>query len=176
MKALKTRNLIIMFLCATIICLGIGFSYLSIELEKKNADLTSFDVSFTNVELVTPIKGGKAAPIALSSITNSNKTINFNITMYAPRDEITYKVTIKNTGTMKAEIINLIEVPDYLNDTSLSKEIYPLKITHNDIVGKVLDPEEEITLNISVIFNHNAAPLTKSLNYGISLLAKSSSK
>lgn len=176
MKALKTRNVIIMFLCATIICLGIGFSYLSIELNKKNANSTSFDVSFTNVELVTPIKGGKIAPVALSSITNSNKTVNFNITMYAPRDEITYKVTIKNTGTMKAEIINLIEVPDYLNDTSLSKSIYPLKITHNDIVGKVLEPDEEITLNISVIFNHKAEALTKTINYGISLLTKSSAE
>ena len=50
MKSLvKTKNKIIIILCLTIICLGIGFAYLAIELQKVNSTKPYFDVSFTNV-------------------------------------------------------------------------------------------------------------------------------
>ena len=101
MKSLvKTKNKIIIILCLTIICLGIGFAYLAIELQKVNSTKPYFDVSFTNVELGTPVQGGKNIPLSTSSITNAKKTINFNMTLYAPRDEVSYKVTVKNTGTL----------------------------------------------------------------------------
>lgn len=174
MKSLvKTKNKIIIILCLTIICLGIGFAYLAIELQKANSNKPYFDVSFTNVELGTPVQGGKNIPLSTSSITNAKKTINFNMTLYAPRDEVSYKVTVKNTGTIPAEIINLIESPDYLNNTTLAKTISPVRLTHNDIVGKVLEPGEELTLSVSAIFDYKAESETKKISYQITLITAS---
>lgn len=173
---INTKNTIIIILCITIILLGIGFSYVCMQLDYQNKKKPSFDLKIKRVEQLTPIQGGDKKPTGIYNVSNSGKTINLEFNLYAPRDEISYKIIIKNEGTIKASIINLIEIPDYINDESYSKNIYPIKISHNDIVGKVLEPDEEIELNVVAYFSYKAKPINKKAIYQISILAEQADK
>lgn len=173
---IKTRNWIIVVLCLTIVCLGVGFAVLSMKLESKKNTGSVFAVEFVKDEKRNPVQGGIQPPTITSSITNANQTINIEFNLYAPRDEIGYRVTIKNTGNIAAEIINLIEKPDYSTDLLAASSIQPVKISHNNIVGKILSPGEEVELNIIAIFDHNAPPTPITIPYQISIIAKSKEK
>lgn len=174
MKSLvKTRNWIIIILCLTIICMGIGFAVLSMELENQKNNHPRFSLEFTKAEQRSLVQGGLNTPNVNSSIINSGQTINIDFELYAPRDEIGYKVIIKNTGNVKAEIVNIIEKPDYINDLSIAQTILPVKISHNNIIGKTLEPEEEVELNIVAIFDYNALPMDMKIPYQLSILTKS---
>lgn len=172
----KTRNWIIIILCLTIVCLGIGFAILSMELSSKKDNEPQFSIEFVRAETRTPVQGGQKAPIVTSSITNSNQTINMEFNLYAPRDEIGYKITIRNTGNISAEIINLVEKPDYITDASIANTIFPVTISHNNIVGKVLEPGEEVELNIIAMFDYNSLPVDVKIPYQLSIIAKSPEK
>ena len=174
MKSLvKTRNWIIIILCFTIICMGIGFAVLSMELENQKNNHPKFSLEFTKAEQRSLVQGGLNTPNVNSSIINSGQTININFELYAPRDEIGYKVIIKNTGNVKAEIVNIIEKPDYINDLAIAQTILPVKISHNNISGKTLEPDEEVELNIVAIFDYNGLPMDMKIPYQLSLLTKS---
>ena len=75
-----------------------------------------------------------------------------------------------------AEIVNLIEYPDYLNDTNAAKQIYPVEIKHNNIIGKVLAPGEETELNVAATFNYKELPKVVTAPYQITILTKSPEK
>ena len=111
-NVVKVKNSIIIVLCVTIILLGTGFSYISMQLERLNSKKPSYNVLITKVEQLTPIKGGFKNPTSAYNISNNGQTINFSFNLFAPRDEISYKITIENTGTIDAEFIKLIEIPD----------------------------------------------------------------
>ena len=53
---INIRNLIIVILCLTIISLGIGFAFLSVELEKRSDKNLIFDVAIVDVVQNTLIK------------------------------------------------------------------------------------------------------------------------
>ena len=153
--------------------MGIGFAVLSMELENQKNNHPRFSLEFTKAEQRSLVQGGLNTPNVNSSIINSGQTININFELYAPRDEIGYKVIIKNTGNVKAEIVNIIEKPDYINDLVVAQTILPVKISHNNIIGKTLEPEEEVELNIVAIFDYNALPMDMKIPYQLSILTKS---
>lgn len=167
---INVRNLIIVMLCITIICLGVGFAFLSIELEEKGKEQNTFKVSFTKVQSKTPVKGGKNTPTGTSSITNQGSTLTMNLNLNVPYDELAYTVIIKNKGTLPAEIINLIETPDYQTDMTAKQQIAPVTITHNDIIGKVLEPNEETELKITAIYNSTLNPTPKKIAYKLNII------
>ncbi len=172
--SVKTRNLIIITLCLTIICMGVGFAILSMKLEEFHNNKPKFAVEFTKASPRTPVMGGEKTPTVLSNIINSNQTINMEFNLYSPYDEIGYKVTIKNTGNIPAEIVNLIAKPDYQTDILAANSIFPIKITHNDITGRILRPGEEIDLNIVAVFDYNSLPKDMKVSYQLSLITKTS--
>ena len=55
----------------------------------------------------------------------------------------------------------------------MAKEIYPVKISHNDIVGKKLDPDEEVELTITAYFNYKEQAKKVNVPYQINILASS---
>lgn len=169
-RMLNVRNSIITALCITIILMGIGFAFLSIKLEQKNADKPVFDVSFINVSNISTVKGGALEPIFNSSITNRGKELNMQLTLNAPRDEMVYKAIIRNVGTIPAEIIDLKETPDYQNDITAISKIAPVTITHNDIIGHTLEPNEEIELKITVTYNQSTTIERKQISYNLALI------
>lgn len=172
-NVVTTRNWIIITLCITIVFMATGFALLSMQLDENTNNKAIHDTSFVTINPRTPVQGGQKVPTSTASITNSGQTVNFEFLLYAPSDEISYRITIKNQGTIDAEIINLVEYPDYLNNSSASQSIYPVEVKHNNIIGKVLSPGEETELNVAATFNYKGLPNTIKVPYQITLITKS---
>lgn len=172
-KMINIRNSIIIMLSITIICMGIGFAVLSMQLSNKNEETPYFNVSFTKVKEEPSAKGGTIAPIGSHSITNNGKELTMQFTLNVPNDELAYSIVVKNEGNIPAEIVNIKETPDYTNDVNSANLIYPVTITRSDIIGKVLEPGEEETIKLMVLYNSSNTKKTKKFNYQLSLIAAS---
>lgn len=165
------RNIIIILLCITIISLGIGFSYLSVKLESLKDTKEDFNISFVEVITSSKIQGGEFVPALTYDIMNYGKTIKLKANMYAPRDELSVKLVIKNQGTIPGEIISIVERPDYTDNDEDKKKIYPISITHNKVDGKVLNPGEEIELNIVMVFSSKEVSIEQDFIYELNIVA-----
>lgn len=173
-KSSNIRNIIIVMLCITIIIIGIGFVYLSLKLDAKNKEENIFKVEFVKIEEQTPIKGGYANPTGTSSIINEGATIKFNLTLNMPQDELAYIVTLKNTGTLKAKIINLMSSPDYINDNIAKNYIAPVLLTQETIKDNILDPDEEIKIKIVASYGNSSVQRQMNISYQLTILATTS--
>lgn len=172
-KSINIRNLIIITLCSTIIFMGIGFVLLSAKLEEKNKKKDVFDISIIKVDSDTPVKGGYIAPTETKEIINEGKTVDFNFTLNAPKDELAYTITIKNKGTLPAKIIKLITIPDYINSQKQATSISPVKVNHPMIENKVLQPAEELKIKVIVTYEMSNTAVKINVPYQITILATS---
>lgn len=170
-KKFNVRDLIIVMLCITIICMAVGFCYVSILLDKKNNEKTTFDVSIIKVDKKTPIKGGISNPVGSNLIMNDGKSVDFNFTLNVPGDELAYTVTLKNNGTLPAKIIDLVEYPNCSNDGEDIELIKPITITKTDVKGKVLKPEEKMDVTIVVKYGKTNMIMQKTLSYMFTVVA-----
>ena len=172
-KLLKSRNLLITVLCFTILLLSIGFMILSVKFNKIKDREEVFDVSIESVVKASSFKGVDVEPISSSKIINNKKEVEFNFTMNHARDEVTYIITIKNNGTMSAQIVDLLLSPDYLNEKTLAS-IYPIDISLTDLDNQVLEPNGEIEAKLIVTYNPSVKEDTKkNINFKIGVIAKS---
>ena len=146
-KILNIRKFIIIILSVTLIIMGIGFMIISSKYYNLKNKSTSFNVEFTNYKKVNSIKGGENEPTGKVSLLSSGKILDMTLKLYSKYDEVDYQITIKNTGTVDAEIVDIIMSPDYIKE--YKSKIYPIEISMTDISGKILEPEEETTLKIS---------------------------
>lgn len=169
-KLVKNKNMIIMILCITIIILCIGFTLISIKLKNQDSEGKIYDVEIVNIQEGTAIKGGTILPTGTYKIEDNGKTADFIFNLTSPKDTLTYIITIKNNGNLKAKIDGLAESPDYLNDNNQANSILPVIINHNDIINQELNPREEIKLTITVEFLNSGQPIPKTIPYTISIL------
>ena len=151
MKKFGVKNIIIVFLCLTIIFLCVGFALLSKELENVKNKKHEYDVVFESIEKVNSVKGGTYEPVSEAVIVKEGKEIDFKYKLYVTNDEITYNVVIKNNGTYKVKVLDLLESPNL--STGLNKLITPVTITYSDIIDKELEPDEKLDLKIVVTYN-----------------------
>lgn len=151
MKKFGVKNIIIVFLCLTIIFLCVGFALLSKELENVKNKKHEYDVVFDSIEKVNSVKGGTYEPVSEAVIVKEGKEIDFKYKLYVTNDEITYNVVIKNNGTYKVKVLDLLESPNL--STGLNKLITPVTITYSDIIDKELEPDEKLDLKIVVTYN-----------------------
>ena len=170
-RLVKNKNILIIILCITIILLSIGYALIAIRLKEREATDKIYDVSITNIQEGTAIRGGEVLPTSKSDIINGNKTADFTFNLQNPGDTLTYIITIKNNGNLKAKIDGLSESPDYLNSNTQANMILPVIINHNDITNQELNPGEEINLTISIEFTSNGLPMEKIIPYKISILS-----
>lgn len=170
-KLIKNKNLIIIILCITIICLSLGFSFIAFQLKERESKNKIYDVSIVKIKEGTAIKGGAVLPKGESKIKDNGKTAEFSFTLTNPKDSLTYIITIKNNGNLKAKIDGLAESPDYLNDNDQANFILPVIINHNDITNQELNPGEEINLTVTVEFASAGQPTNKIIPYQISILS-----
>lgn len=172
-KMLNVRNIIIVILCITIICMGIGFIILSVELKNKKDEIKTYDIAITKVKKISSVKGSNIEPIGKINITSDGKILDMNFELNAIHDELTYIATIKNTGTMPAEIIDVLESPNY-KEENFHKLIAPVSITISDIKGKILKAGESTDLKIFVYYKSSTAPVTKkNIPYKLGIISKS---
>ena len=170
---IHVRNSLIIILCVTVISMAVGFIVLSIELKKEKEKSSNFDVMFVNIEKSTSVKGGEKDPTSHAEIVKAGKELDMNFSLTSPRDEITYTVTIENNSTLPAEIIDIIESPDYKDET-FKKIIEPVSITISDIKGKIIPPNETMDFKITVYYVPSSnPPSTKNFSYKLALLTKS---
>ena len=175
-NTVNVRNLIIMMLCITIICMGIGFAYLSVKLDTKNNEKQIFDVSFTKIVAQTPVKGGFVSPTSASEIINDGKTLNMTFNLYTPQDELAYTIIVKNNGTLPVKITDVLAYPNYTEKEEIAKTISPIKISHNDISNKVLKPEEELEIKLVTTYTAEKNVGQMIVPYQLTLVTSSTEK
>ena len=166
---INIRNLVIVFLCITVIIMAVGFAVLSSELNKEDP---FSKVSFTTVDQVSSVKGGTTNPKGKYKINSSGQRLDFDFELNNPYDELIYRVTIKNEGTIPVEIKDIIEVPEYTKKEELVKSLEPVKISYNDVTENVLEPEEETEINLIIQFSSGTAQ-KKEFKYSLILIASS---
>ena len=171
MKKFGVKNIIIVFLCLTIIFLCVGFALLSKELENVKNEKHEYDVVFDSIEKVNSVKGGTYEPVSEAVIVKEGKEIDFKYKLYVTNDEITYNVVIKNNGTYKVKVLDLLESPNL--STGLNKLITPVTITYSDIIDKELEPDEKLDLKIVVTYNPSTMISgLREFSYTVGLIAK----
>ena len=175
-KLINIRNIIIVALCVTIIFLGIGFSVLSVELKEKSEENLIFDVAITNIVQNTSIKGDIYSPTAEHELSNNDKTLTTQLSLYAPYDELSYNITIENKGTITAEIIDIIESPNYTSDPTNMLNISPVEITYSDVVGTILEPNETTEIKVVVSYKPVINVIPRQFDYSLTVLAESKAK
>lgn len=167
------RNSVIIILCVTIICLGIGFSVLAIRLKSEKDKVYSVDVSFVDISKSSSVKGSTIEPIGIAEVLNSQKELKFHFTLNSTHDEISYTAIIRNNGTLDAEIVDILESPDY-HESSFEKTIYPVSITMSDLKGKVIPAGGEVELKIVAYYNPASVAVSKKeFDYKLGLIVKS---
>lgn len=109
----KTKNVVIIALCLTLIFMGVGFAALSqnINIEAKGtvSGKTAWDVHYASFALNG--KGGNAADTTAEPTGGNDKyldaaktTAKVSFTLTAPGDYVEYKGTIANFGSIDAKL------------------------------------------------------------------------
>ena len=137
------RNSVIVMLCVTVICMAFGFIVLSVHCKNEADKIDSFDVSFSDVRKTSSVRGTDLEPYGNIDITNSGLELDMSFVLNGGNDELSYIATIKNNGTLPAEIVDVIESPDYRED-SFKKSISPVSISISDIKGKIIPPGDDV--------------------------------
>lgn len=173
MKMIKNRNIVIIILCITIILMGIGFIFLSMELKHEKESADKFNVVFNSVTKQSSVKGSSKEPTSEVNISSAGKVLNMRFSLFAAHDELTYIIKIKNKGTLPAKIVDINKNPDYDMETYKSL-ISPVTITTNDIEGRILEPKEEIDLKLVIYYNPSINKnINKNFDYNLSLITES---
>lgn len=144
MSERKSKNIVIIALCITLIFMGVGYAFLSTTLTINGTATVNgvFDVHFGSVEAATPegINQGKST----SALMLDNKTLEVAFELVKPGDSVTYTVTVENSGSIDAILneINTIgteQKPNAFNDqTAIIRTI------------KVVDTDATLTENDNV--------------------------
>lgn len=109
----KTKNVVIIALCLTLIFMGVGFAALSQNINIKATGTvsgkTAWDIHYATFALNE--KGGNAAdttPEATAGgvkyLDTAKTTATVTFTLTAPRDYVEYKGTITNFGSIDAKL------------------------------------------------------------------------
>ena len=168
---INIKNIIIISLLFAVIVLVFGFIFLSVKLENKNNEEQKLKVEFTEIKSETPVKGGVVSPSETQEFINEGMTAKFNFTLSTPQDEIAYTITIKNTGTMPAKIVNILSEPDYINNNIAKESILPIVVNMTPITKNKLNPGEEQEIKLIVSYGNDVEIKQKNIPYQITILA-----
>lgn len=149
----KTKKLLLSFV-VIILLLTLSFIILAIKYTNLKNSKSMYKVEIIKVDKLNPIKAGTNNPTSNANIINSGETLSLSFDLYTPNDEITYVATVKNIGDIKAKIIDVIVLPDYIKDDNSKKLIYPAELSINSIKGKILNPGDQTTLKITVTYKN----------------------
>ena len=99
-KRRKRSNIIIVSLCAIVLCMAVGYAAFSSVLDiKGTSSITStWDVEITSAK----VKGTKGEAENVKGPTFDSLSATMEANFYVPGDAITYEVTVSNLGTLDA--------------------------------------------------------------------------
>lgn len=126
----KTKNVVIIALCLTLIFMGVGFAALSqnikIEATGTVSGKTAWDIHYASFALNE--KGGNASDTTPEATTGgvkyldaSKTTATVTFTLTAPGDYVEYKGTITNFGSIDAKLSTYNS--SFTNDQYVDKTI-----------------------------------------------------
>ncbi len=126
----KTKNVVIIALCLTLIFMGVGFAALSQNINIKATGTvsgkTAWDIHYASFALNG--KGGNAADTTPEATTGGVKyldaaktTATVSFTLTAPGDYVEYKGTITNFGSIDAKLSTYNS--SFTNDQYVDKTI-----------------------------------------------------
>ncbi len=170
-KSINTKDIIIVVLCITIIFLGIGFIFLSVNFTELKNTKSDYDLRFLDVTNISTVSGGSTKPSGDIKIEKGGKLLNMNFILYNARDELDYNISIQNNGTISGKVIDLIESPEYANGQDKNR-LLPISITYSDVSDVVLEPGDATTIKLTVFYNSSTITGKKSFNYKLGLLTK----
>lgn len=131
---------------------------LFITVPNVKADDKVFDVAITGI--ISKNKIGKASDLAAPSFTDNTAT--FKTGLYLPGDEITYEVTVKNRGKIKA-ILKKINITDTSNPA--------IQFTYSGIKeGDTLSSSAETTFDVTVTYNENVTTQPENLVSNLTIM------
>ena len=160
-KQFSIQTIIIFVLSIAIISMAIGFIVINNKLKTEEKVKEKYEVKINKVIKNNVINGSKKIVNTEYNIIDSNKTVELSMNFKDKNDSISYTVIIKNTGTLPAKIDNVIERTNF--DTRL------LSIKYNDIIGDVIEPKDEIELNVDINVP-NKKIFSKDLIYKLTIL------
>lgn len=172
MNIINFRKALIVILIITIIIMGLGFIIVSSKYHSLISKTNNFNIEFTKVKKLTSVKGGKSEPTGSLDIKKNGKLIDFNFKLYNENDTLSYEVTILNSGTIDAEIDDIMMSPDYLNTNK--SLISPVSISMTDVSGKILEPGEELKVKINAFYNPSSIKGDKQINGRIGIISSGS--
>ena len=87
--------------------------------------------------------------------------------------KLVYLATIQNKGTLPAKIVDIMQSPNYEKE-SMAKLIQPVTIQLSDLEDKVLQPNEEVELKVTVYYNPTTSNVTpRVVVYDLGLITES---
>ena len=166
MKFFRYRDLVIIILCFTIICLGMAFCVLSNDLSKYKKNGTKYNISITKIVDNTINKND----ISTSNykIINNGKTVDFVFYNKFKKDELSFTIFIKNKGDIDGCIDTVIESLNYDK-----KDIFPINIKYNNIDKKIIKKGEVVKLKVIVDYSKEISSSYLKIPYKISILTSS---
>ena len=130
MNERKSKNIVIIALCITLIFMGVGFSLLSQQLTingSASVDATSdWDVEIYDIVPVKAVIAGAAVDSndlddlaatpsnnaipegKLGTVTKTSTTGTFAVNFVQPGDYVVYEITTKNLGTIAAQLVSAL--------------------------------------------------------------------
>ena len=158
----KKRNIIIATLACLLIFMGVGYSVLSetIKISSKTNVKGKWNIKITNISVE---KKGLAK---YSEPNYSDLSAELGLELYAPGDSVTYTITVRNEGNIKASLSQITSSVDKKYEEAIFS-------TTGMGQGEVLSPNEEKQIVVKCEFDKSATSLPAdnlTLNYKIELL------
>ena len=118
----KSKNIVILLLCIAVVAMGIGFAAIGSRLNiTGNTTITNtWNVQITKVEEELTQKKGKASG-SIQKVDGTNA--RFTATLNEPGDQIAFKVTVTNGGTINAVLNNINNTTASASDDAIEYKV-----------------------------------------------------
>lgn len=166
MRTKDKKNILIVALLVAVVFMSVGYALLSAQLEVSGSSSikdASWGVKIQDIRVLSKTGNSDGGtPEVLS-----NLSANFNATLNAPGDSVTYQVIVENTGTIDAVLKTFVVDPeDYqegefiiyqVEDLSASMELgagstmlFNVVAKYNENATTVPSTPEDLTRDISI--------------------------
>ena len=164
MNERKSKNVVIIALCLTLIFMGVGFAALSAQLNVTTTATVSgtWDVHFSSASPVaaTGNNQGSITSNTFDTITEDSKTTSLTVglNLVKPEDSATFTVTAKNFGSIKA-ILSNIEATEGFTNADTDVVLRTIKVGETEITDltnpgiDALAQNDETTFTITYTLN-----------------------
>lgn len=112
MEEKRSKNIVIIALCLTLIFMGVGFAALSQQLTITTAGEvkgSKWDINLSDFQAVDAQKvGGEQVTASVSDVSTTAVTLNFSLSK--PGDKVVFTGKINNNGTLNAKLNTAIDL------------------------------------------------------------------